>query len=406
MQPIMKAWTVVGLAAIGLLGVALLWQGLGKSFHVPAPSLREPVTVDEVLVRWTVAYDGIRNLRGSQRIVDLRAGGAGQSGAGNLRAADPRGLLRATDEVYERQGDDIRYRVTAQFAVGDEITLWDGAHAARYRAWLHEIYRPLPESYAVGAYWVDDLDELSLLTLLAPVRGDSQAAPVYHLIGIHDLDGREVVELQVKPGTNIIPFGTEGTRIYLDRVSFLPYRVVTPPTRISGGVEIERTVTQLSINVGVDDDDFVLSLPPETITIYEKAPRAPKLQIYPSVREAAQQVGFVLYLPGGSQPREVYTMYMVEQDGWRSPVVAVEYSDGVTVLAGRYLPQYGREALDERVMGPPQAIEIDGQAAILRAGRYGRSAVILERQGTQIEISGTLDGARALELARTLQPVS
>ena len=125
----MKLSAAVGLALLGLVGGALLliWrEAPAGASQANRPPLPEPTTVDEVLARWAATFDSIRTLRGSQQIAEMHGHGSPQS-----PAVDPRGALRATDEVYERQGDNLRYRVAAYFTKCYELTLWDGMHAFR-----------------------------------------------------------------------------------------------------------------------------------------------------------------------------------------------------------------------------------------------------------------------------------
>jgi len=62
-------------------------------------------------------------------------------------------------------------------------------------------------------------------------------------------------------------------------------------------------------------------------------------------------------------------------------------------------------ALDERQAGAPDIINLDGQPATLRLGPFGWDALTFERQGTWIELSGTLGTRdRALQLASALLP--
>lgn len=364
-------------------------------------------TVDVVVQRWAGAFDAIHTLRGSQSFAILGPDGARRPVTG-LVTLDPRGALKGTDEVYQRQGDTWRYRFVGHFAVGDEITTWDGTTATRYRPWLGEVYHPLPASYAAGAYWVDDIDDLSLVAALAPVRQDGKLAPAYDLVGnSHDPDGRAVIELQVKPGWHTLPFGVEGTRIYLDAATYLPRRIVSPaPPASRDQSSYERTITTLQTNAVLDDSAFTVNPPAGTVTVFEQAHNAPWIQTFGSFPEAANQAGFSLYDRPGQQPRQIYTMYLVEKDGKRSPVIAAQYADGITLVEGLYLPKYGRAALDANQVGQPAMVDLGGQPAMLRTGRFGQDAVTFEKGGTWIELSGNLgDKNHAIELAKDLEGV-
>jgi hypothetical protein len=400
---------VVGLAVLCSPGLRAVIAGRDPVDLAGTADRAGPPSAAAVVQRWAAAFDGIHALRGTQQFAVVLADGTHQPLSAQP-SADPRGGLRSVDEVDERQagGTPGRYRMVAHYAIGDEITLWDGMTASRYRSWVQEVNHPLPQSYAAGAYWVDDLDDLSLLSLLRPVQqaGSAPSGEAYDVLGSRVVDGRSVLELRVKPGWRTAPAGMEGTLIELDPATSLPVRVVAPP-QLRGADQLlfERRVTNLEVNPTLGAADFGLALPADTVTVFEQAPFAPRIERYASAQEAARQAGFSLYLPQGHPPGEIYAMYLVERLGRRSPVVAIDFGSGVSLLEGRYLPRWGRPALDARQVGQPEVISLDGQPATLRLGPFGWGALTFERQGTWIELSGTL-GTRdqALQLAGALQP--
>ncbi len=198
----------------------------------------EAVNLNDGLKRWADAYAVIRTLRGSQAIAIISEDGTRpvlpeQTPFGDM------GAPHSSDELYDKQAGHLRFHFVAHDAKGDVVTIWDGKNAYRYFSWLHEVYRPLPESYASGAYWIDDVDDQSLLMLLAPQRGSKGEFQVpFDLIGTRSLDNRKVIELLVKPSPNRGSYGLygiEGNRFYLDAATFLPYRVlafISPPTSV------------------------------------------------------------------------------------------------------------------------------------------------------------------------------
>lgn len=119
------------------------------------------------------------------------------------------------------------------------------------------------------------------------------------------------------------------------------------------------------------------------------------------------EAAFPVFLPEGMQSNESSVMYYVEKDGQKSPVLAFRLAEEITILEGTYLPKYdaNRIALDERTVGKPEDIEIDGLPAIIQIGNYGRGAVILVKDGTTIEISGKMDNEKAVQLVRGLKQV-
>jgi len=355
------------------------------------------LTADEVLKRWTDAFTAIHTVRGSQTFGGLREDGTRVS----IPDLGMTGAPLTTEEVYERQGDHGRYHFVAHYAKGDVITTWDGKNAYRYIPVLRELYRPLPESYASGAYWIDDVDGISLLTFIRPLSASDLKFVRLEPAGTRPLDGRTVIDLVLHmDGRTGIEFGGDGTHIYLDAKTYLPYRVLSvQPSMVGTRTAAERTMTKLEVNVGVTNTDFTLQLPADVVTIYEQAHWAPRIQTYTSLHDAAQQSGFPFYAPKGSQPKEIYAASTIEKDGKRSPVISF-YLDHINVTQGIYLPQFGRLMIDPQ--SETHAFDFNGQQVTLRLSKFDSAVMIVHTEQTVIEMSGMFDKEQAIQLLNSL----
>jgi len=336
-------------------------------------------SADAVVARWKTAFAAVHTLRGRQAFALVHADGSAAAAPPSM------GLPTASDEVFELTGNSVgRYRVDQQIAGGDLLTIWDGAHAYRYWSWLHEVYRPQPESQS--AYWMDDLDDLALPYFLRPASGG------YNLVGPTQLDGRAVIELVVKGGHEG-PAGLDGTRVWLDAAGYLPVRITvyTPGAQVG----LQRTFTDLRINTPPSDVDFAFTPPPGTRTVYEQAYMAPHLATYKTLDEAAQAAEVPLFAPATLQTGDIYAQYVVEQDGRRSPVIALNQG---AILEGRTLPV--DPGARSPGVTPAQPLTIAGQPATLQAG-----VLTFARGETQIRLSGVQGPADAAQKAAALQPV-
>ena len=276
--------------------------------------------------------------------------------------------------------------------------MYDGQHSYRYMSMLNQVYRPWPKDSNKDAYWMDDTDERGFFFLLQPAKVG------YNMVGRSRIDGREVIELVVSGG-NIIPNGLDGTRVFLDAATYLPYRIVTYPGGTSASTSqrmgLERTFTGLEINVPLNDSDFSIDLPSDVVTVYERAYMDPPIVSYTSIEEAATQVDFPLYLPEGVTPQKVRAEYMVDKDGKLSPVIAMQ---GSPIIQGRYLPQDpGSWNAQQSGRQKTSTITIDGQQATLTNGPY--ASLTLTKDGTTIRIPVTGTETETVELAKTLRKV-
>ncbi len=346
-------------------------------------------SASDIVTHWQAAFAAVHTVRGSQHLVQLRDG---------TPTAVPLSIQADTDEVYaiDDSRQSFRYSVTAHTLLGDILTQWNGTHAYRYWAPWHEIYRPQPESE--NAYWSDDTDEYAILPYLYPKQVG------YNLAGPRTLDGRAVIELVV-PSGNISPAGQDNTHVFLDATTYLPYRIVTSAQGFGPDpgklISTQRTFDPLVINGPVTDADFTFSAPPGAVTIYEQAYMAPRLATYPDLSAAAHAADFPLYAPPDMNGSNLYAAYWVEQDGQRSPVIALNNGQ---ILEGRYVPlkNSGRIGVPGEKDHPPQSLTVDGQAATFYPAG---NALFLTRGATQILIQPVRDVDQAKQLIRSLQPV-
>jgi hypothetical protein len=339
---------------------------------------------EATLQRWQAAFAAIHTLRGSQQVIQLVNG----------TPAPGVDTQASTDEVYSIDAPNIgRYAVTAHTVLDDLTTRWDGTHAYRYLPRLHELYHPQPENQ--NAYWSDDTDEYAFLYYLKP-------EPVgYNLVGRSTLDGRAVIELVVPMG-NYFPAGMSNTHIFLDATTYLPYRVITVGNGPSpgSGLRIQRTFDPLIINGPVTDADFRVDPAPGDVVIYQPAYNAPQLATYPDLHAAAQAAGFPLYAPSNLDPAALYAAYWVEQQGQRTPVIALNNGQ---ILEGRYLPVWRTPRMPAQAGGsPPQPLTLDGQPATFYPNA---NMVIAQRGDTRIMISNVPTVAQAEAAVRDLQLV-
>ncbi len=384
------------------------------------PTLTPPPTVDPVVARdprgdtpeadaivkqWMHAAKDIRSLHGSQNFALINPDGSRESDRHDIYQGKV-----STDEWYDgletRDGKLLRYRVVVHNEHGDFTTLYDGKGAYRTWSWLKEVYRPWPDGAAFNAYWHDDIDSTSILYALYP---EASTSTTYELVGRKELDGRKVIELREMDGS-----GTRGNEVYLDEVTYLPYRFIQHPRgAASSAPSYEITFSKLEINGPVGDADFKLNLPADTVTIYEHTHWGPQMPIYSTVSDAHTAAGFAFFEPQSWAPQEIKTLYYVERDSKLSPVLFMSQGDA-SILQGLYLPitdQGDRFALqfDSNVgMQDVQVtkVDIDGQPAewVIGKDSGGRGRLRLSREGTQIEIRiSTLE--KAIETARILMRV-
>lgn len=413
----------------------------------------QPGSVDEIVNRWTAAVQGIRSWRGRQVFATLLPDGSREPGlaAGGPTLRMPR--LLSTDEVV-RPGSPAApgspgwfwLRFTAHWELGDEITLLDASGGYRYYTWRNERHVPLPPSTAGGTYWLDDVDDRSLIAALRPSRncpilgpsalpGPNTPRPTipppldhpYQLVGFRELDGRQVAELLVvmPPNSGCHAYGFDGNRVFLDLATYLPYRLVVDRTfpQLQRGAPIEITIEDLAVNVPLADADFAVALPPDVVTIYELGYAVsgplPELPTYASIAEAAADVDFPVYWPRGAAASHVGSG-LLERFGVRYRTITgsfQSYGALITITQGRYPPGYTPELLPDAGNLPPtmlvstgavtRTVEIGGHRAIV-AERPGtnQSRLTLDTGETIVQSTGAFDAREAIAWAGDLEPVA
>jgi hypothetical protein len=196
--------------------------------------------------------------------------------------------------------------------------------------------------------------------------------------------------------------------VYLEQTSLLPYRYVVPISSESK-YAIEHTFTELEVNQSLSDADFKLDphFTADTVRIFEQAYLAPNMPTFNSIREAQQQAGFALFEPDNGVLKDVATIYYIEKQSRRTPVIRAVLGNS-TLTQGLYIPvasdhyslRFG-EILDDKHVS---AAQIDGQPAEWRTGPNGELRLRLEREGTWIEIRAPTK-EEAIDIAKSLKAV-
>lgn len=401
-------WLAIGIGILFVLAISLgIWQ------FVILPQTA-PLTVDEIPRRWGESLAAIRTIRGSQTFSVVAADGSlqPQPHSEELRY----GTILSTEEIVsidskDRRDARIRYHFREHTTRGDVVMGWDGERAYKYVSWANEVYYPLPEgpAYGMNAYWLDDAGDRSIFELLTPSMQDNLVNPIYDLIGAQELEGRQVLELVVKPGNNSAPNGVEGNHIFIDASTFLPFRKIgsgLPARVLPNQPTYVVTANQLIINPTLADQDFRIEVPPNAHVIYEAAPFAPPLESFATAQEAASSVDYTLYLPPLAKIQQIRSLYLIEKDGKRHPVLAIhgDSSKGpFSLVQGVYLPSTITMVNEKHE--PPRSVFVNGNPATLYVTCCGGAQLFMERDGTQIQVFGSIEENEVISIAEALVPV-
>lgn len=198
------------------------------------------------------------------------------------------------------------------------------------------------------------------------------------LLGEEKVSGRDCYVLNLKPK------GDESnvTKMWVDKEFWFPVRMETK----FGEFRIYVEYRNLSFNTGIDDSFFEFK-PPEGAEVEKMQISLP--ENYDSVEEAQEHVNFTILVPSYTAGYELESVSVLKN------TVTLSYSNGDNFLMIRESTE--KSEIPENF----EEVEVSGEKAYY-GEIYGYSALYLEKNGIQIEISGKIPKEELLKIAQSL----
>ncbi|MBI4671631.1 MAG: hypothetical protein HY741_08185 [Chloroflexi bacterium] len=101
---------------------------------------------------------------------------------------------------------------------------------------------------------------------------------------------------------------------------------------------------------------------------------------------------------------EIQTKYLIEQDGKRLPVLAMnsKQGKGFSIIQGPYLPSPIKSIFEKH--DPPSTADVNEHPATLYRNCCGSLWLVFEINGTQIKVGGSSDVSELITFAESLAP--
>jgi hypothetical protein len=355
-----------------------------------------------IVESWQQAIQDLKSLSGKQEIWQLAQDGTRLPMGSSLMD------FNTTDERYdftERDLQKFRFRFVGYSGDNVLTAIFDGrGDYVTFSKLGGEVYRTLPEERTYTSFGMDDLGYRTIAAFMSPLQDQT-----YSIVGREVIEGRSTVELSIpSPTYNVDLYKLR--RIFIDETTHLPIREVIKPTEDTGP-GYESTIKDLQVNQPISTDEIRerLPAPQDVATIFRLHYGGNgTLPVYPSLYDEQLKPGFTLFAPRNGAQNEVRTVALIDKDGNRTPLLALEHE---SIIEGAYLPKayiYSSDIIPRDLIVEPTAtsIEIDNQPATLYTNEQWANTVYIrfQREGTWIQVRGDTK-EKAIELASSLQPI-
>ncbi|MCQ1534129.1 outer membrane lipoprotein-sorting protein [Methanosarcina sp. KYL-1] len=226
------------------------------------------------------------------------------------------------------------------------------------------------------------------------------------LLGVEEIDGRSAYLLEANPkeeekGMRLI----EGMRLWVDKETWMPLRYETYD--INGDPVIELEISDLEVNQGIPDSEFVFEVPEGATvrTVDMDSFEIPEQTTLEKAREAARfEILVPEYLPEGY----VFNYSRIFNNSWIAPegqtfeTVSLTYENEEDDVISLSETVYETEAPEAPIMNSAEDVSINGAE-----GKYltlGNMKILTWKIGDiELSLACTLDKEELLKIAESIR---